>query len=300
VIYIGILFPNALYIQTCQKPHKQAFDYTKLQDLLLTVRSGLDNPSGPIIELTPYFVVNVSSSRGFRNEELITMNTHRLQLTLFALILASSVTAPVWAKKDLPAVNDEGMVLVKNSELATVYTDPNANLGSYKRVMLLDATVAFRKHWQRDQNRGYALKVKDKDMVKIQEDVASVFHEVFTQELVKGGYAMADEPGADVLLVKPAIVDLDVTAPDIASSSLNRSFSESAGEMTLNLELFDSINNEKIAKATDKSRDMWRGHLEWRTSVSNRADARRMMRRWAKGLISDLDEAHASASTTGR
>ena len=224
------------------------------------------------------------------------MNTNRISLSILSLLLSFAAIAPVWAKKDLPAVNDEGMELVKNSELATVYADPGADLSIYNRVMLLDATVAFKKNWKRDQNRGNALKVKDSDMKKIQAEVADVFREVFTKELVDGGYAIADAPGEDVLLVKPAIVDLDVSAPDIRSSTVTRNFSESAGEMTLNLELFDSVTNDKIAKATDRKQDRWRGRLEWRTSVSNRADARRMMTGWAEALRSALDEARASTS----
>ena len=133
-------------------------------------------------------------------------------------------------------------------------------------------------------------------MVKIQEEVAATFREVFTKELVDAGYAMADEPGEDVLLVKPAIVDLDVTAPDIRTPGRTMSYSESAGEMTLNLELFDSLTDDKIAKATDRKRDTYRGWLQWRTSVSNRADAKRMMSGWAKALTSTLDEARSSTS----
>ena len=133
-------------------------------------------------------------------------------------------------------------------------------------------------------------------MEKIQAAVADVFREVFTKELVDGGYEMADAPGEDVLLVKPAIVDLDVSAPDIQSSAVTRSFSESAGEMTLNLELYDSVTNDKIAKATDRKQDRWRGRMEWRTSVSNRADARRMMQGWAEALRSALDEARTSTA----
>ena len=225
------------------------------------------------------------------------MNSTRISLIIITLIFSFTAVSPVLAKKDLPAINDEGMELVKDSDLATVYADPGADLSVYNRVMLLDATVAFKKNWKRDQNRyGNSLKVRDRDMVKIQEEVATTFREVFTKELVDGGYAMADEPGEDVLLVKPAIVDLDVTAPDIQSSSLTRSFSESAGEMTLNLELFDSLTNDKIAKATDRKRDNYRGYLEWRTSVSNRSDAKRMMRGWAKALTSALDEARSSTS----
>jgi hypothetical protein len=229
-------------------------------------------------------------------QELINMNINRIFLIILMLTLSFLPMTSVWAKQNLPAVNDEGMELVKDSKLATVYADPGADLSIYNRVMLLDATVAFKKNWKRDQNRGNPLKVKDRDMVKIQDEVAKTFREVFTKELVDAGYAIAQEPAADVLLVKPAIVDLDVAAPDIHSSTVTRSFSESAGEMTLNLELFDSLTDDKIAKATDRKRDFYRGYLEWRTSVSNRSDTRRMMTGWAKALTSALDEARASTT----
>ena len=222
------------------------------------------------------------------------------KFTITAIILLSGLTAlaPVWAKKDLPAVNDEGMELVKDSELATVYADPGADLGIYKFIWLEDATVAFKKNWQRDQNRGHGLKVRNSDMERIMEDVATLFREVFTEELKKGGYLMAEEAGPDVLTVKPAIVDLDVYAPDIPSASRTYSYSESAGEMTLNLELFDSLTGDKIVKATDRKRDWDRGYMQWRTKVSNRADAKRMMTSWAKAFMSLLDEAKSSTGRT--
>jgi len=218
----------------------------------------------------------------------------KISLAIIALLLSMAATSPVWAKKTLPAVNDEGMELVKDSKLATVYADPGADLSIYNSVMLLDATVAFKKNWKRDQNRGVSMKVKDRDMVKIQEEVAELFQEVMTKELIDGGYTIAETPGEDVLLVKPAIVDLDVFAPDIQNANRSYSYSESAGEMTLNIELFDSITEDKIAKATDRQRDPRRGYVQWRTTVSNRADAKRMMSVWAKALRSALDEARSA------
>ncbi|MCW8925845.1 MAG: DUF3313 domain-containing protein [Xanthomonadales bacterium] len=212
-------------------------------------------------------------------------------LTIIFLVTGLLALTPAWAKKDLPAVNDEGMELVKDSELATVYADPGADLGIYKRILLEDATVAFKKNWQRDQNRGYGLKVRNSDMERITEDVATLFNEIFTEQLTKGGYEITTEPGPDVLTIKPAIVDLDVYAPDVSGASFTRSYSESAGEMTLNLELFDSLTGDKIAKATDRKRDWDKGYLEWRTRVSNRADATRAIRSWAKAFTSLLDEA---------
>ena len=226
------------------------------------------------------------------------MTRKNISPVIIALLAGMMAAAPVWAKKTPPEFNDEGMQLVKDSDLAMVYADPGADLSIYKKIMLMDATVAFRKNWKRDQNRGIAsLRVKDKDMERIQADVAELFKDIMTKELVEAGYEMADTAGEDVLLVKPAIVDLDVFAPDIEGSTRVYSYSESAGEMTLNLELFDSVTEDKIARATDRKRDWRRGYLEWRTRVSNRADARRMITVWAKALTSALNEARSAASS---
>lgn len=226
------------------------------------------------------------------------MNRFNTAMNTVLILAGLALGTSAWAGRDLPEVNDEGMVLVKDSELATVYADPGADLGLYGRIWLEDAVVAFKKNWQRDQNRGHGMKVRNDDMDRITQDVSTLFRDVFTQALTEGGYEIADEAGADVLTVKPAIVDLDVVAPDIQSSSFTRSYSESAGEMTLNLELFDSLTGDKIVKATDRKRDWDRGYMEWRTRVSNRADAQRMMKSWAKAFVALLDEAKASTGNT--
>jgi hypothetical protein len=254
-------------------------------------RTNVKFTTGPMLDLNFYG----GHKRPPDKAGVTIMITNRISLIIISLLLAIAIASPAMAKKKLPEFNDEGMQLVKDSKMATVYADPGADLSIYNKVMLMDATVAFKKNWRRDQNRGVsAMKVKDRDMVKIQEVVAEVFAEVFTKELVDGGYQMADAPGEDVLLVKPAIVDLDVFAPDIQSAGRSMSYSESAGEMTLNIELYDSITNDKIAKATDRKRDNQRGYMQWRTTVSNRADARRMMSGWAKALRSALDEARSA------
>jgi len=223
------------------------------------------------------------------------MNSSKISFAIMALLLTIAAISPVWAKNSQPAVNDEGMELVKDSELAIVYAVPGADLSIYKQIWLEDATVAFKKNWQRDQNRYKSLKIRTSDMERIQHEVATVFREVFTKELLDGGYQMAEEAGHDVLILKPAIVDLDVIAPDVQGSSRSLSFSESAGEMTLKLELYDSVTGDKIAKATDRKRDYRRGYAEWRSSVSNRSDAKRMMTSWAKAFRSSLDEAKLAA-----
>ena len=225
------------------------------------------------------------------------MILNRISFAIAVFVLGIATISPAWSKSK-PAVDSEGMELVKDSELATVYADPGADLSIYNSIWLQDATVAFKKNWQRDQRRtSTRMRVRTSDMERIQDDVATLFREVFIKELTEGGYQLVEQAGEDVLLVKPAIVNLDVVAPDLQSSgSLTRSYSSRAGEMTLNVELYDSLTNDKIARATDRKRDYDRGYAEWRTSVSNRAVARRMMTVWAKALRSALDEARASTT----
>lgn len=224
------------------------------------------------------------------------MQTPKISLIISSLLVAVLAVSPVWANKDLPTVNEEGMELVKDTKMTTIYADPGADLSIYNRIMLEDASVAFKKNWQRDQNRSQrgVSRVKDSDMERIRQDVATLFREVFTAELVDGGYELTDQAGEDVLIARPTIVDLDVIAPDIMNANRTYSYSESAGEMTLVLELYDSRTNDKIVTARDRKRDYRKGYLQWRTSVSNRSTAKRLMSSWARAFREALDDARAT------
>ena len=70
-------------------------------------------------------------------------------------------------------------------------------------------------------------------MERIKTKTKEMFVEVFTEELVKGGYELANERAEDVLIVKPAIINLDVKAPDIVRTTRGGTLGRSAGEMTL-------------------------------------------------------------------
>jgi len=211
---------------------------------------------------------------------------------LASALLAASVS---WAA-DLPAVDEDGMQLVKDTRNTTVYADPGADLGIYKKIWLQDATVSFKKNWQRDQNRSRPFKVTDKDVARIKEDVATLFRQVFEEQLREGGYELVDAAGPDVLLIKPAIVNLDVVAPDTNTPARTEQYSESAGQMTLKLELYDSETNDLIVKASDRKEDFRQGYWEYRTRVNNRAVAQRMMTSWAKALREALDEARVTVT----
>ena len=221
-------------------------------------------------------------------------------LVFFSFLLALAGNLPAAAEDTVPEVSLEGLELVDKSRHGEVYQDPNVDWSAYTHIRLDPATVAFRKNWQRDQNRTQPHKVRDEDMERIKTDLAALFGEVFTEELTgAGGYQLAAENGPQVMRITPRIVDLDVTAPDTATPARTNQYSESAGRMTLKLEIFDSVTGDLIATISDRQEDPRLGWMEWRTRVSNRQDAERMLRRWATDLRERLDAARGESAAAG-
>jgi hypothetical protein len=213
-----------------------------------------------------------------------------------AAILGSSLiigTVPAAvAQEKAPDVTADGLHRVEGSELALVYLKPGASFGGYDKLMILDCFVAFKKRWKAHDPTGRS-KVTAKDMQKIKEYLAAEFRKIFIQELqTKGDYAVVDAPGEDVLLVRPAIINLDLTAPDTMAAGRTRTFSTSAGQMTLYVELYDSATSDLLARVIDSRSGRSSGPIEWRTGMTNRAQAEKILRRWAGVLRERLDEAH--------
>ena len=208
------------------------------------------------------------------------------------------LTAPVGAfaqEQDPSQGTYDGLVLVPDSKVATAYIDPEADFSVYNKIMILDCYVAFKKNWQRDHKRsGSRISVSSGEMDKIKADVAELFREVFTEKLGgDGGYKIVEAAGDDVLLVRPAIIDLDITAPDTMSAGRTRTYTSTAGAATIYIELIDSVTGDTLARAADRkaARNVG-GHMTYSNRITNRADARRMLSSWAELLRDSLDELH--------
>lgn len=129
-------------------------------------------------------------------------------------------------------------------------------------------------------------------MEKIKANLANEFDTVFRETLEAGGYEVVDEAADDVLLIRPAIINLDVNAPDTPRAGRSMSFTSSAGEMTLYIELYDSVTGDMIAKAMDRRIDSTSsGFYTWTNSVSNKVAARKILQGWASILLNALNEA---------
>lgn len=217
--------------------------------------------------------------------------------TLSTVLLISSLFAPgtpCLANDERPVFSIDGLQLIEDSNLALVYARPDADLSQYRRVFITQPDVAFKKNWQHLRKRYDPNTVTAEDMAKIRAELSSLFMEVFSRTLEQGGYEMTTERAEDVLLVKPAIINLDIVAPDMAPNDNVRTYSESAGEMTLYLELYDSVTDDILAKALDRQKDRETGYFRWQTRLTNRAAANRILQVWADVLKEGLDEAQVS------
>ncbi|MCC7258005.1 MAG: DUF3313 family protein [Gammaproteobacteria bacterium] len=209
-------------------------------------------------------------------------------------VIGTGVMTGVAAAGDaeLPAVSHDGLELRPGQGAAVVYVRPGVDFSRYKRIAILECPVAFSKDWEKGSSRG-TQRVSPKDMEKIKGALSAEFLEIFTDELQnKGGYEIVTTGAEDVLVLRPAIIDLVVTAPASMNAGRSYTLSESAGAMTLYLEVFDSVTNQLLARAIDRKAGRGTGTIRWQNSVTNKAEADRVLRRWAGALRARLDDVH--------
>ena len=136
------------------------------------------------------------------------------------------------------------------------------------------------------------MNVTDQDMAIIKSEVASEFKKVFTETLEEGGYEVVTEAGPDVMILRPAIINLEVTAPDPDKPGMRAVIVTNAGVLTLYAELYDSVTSEKFAQVIDREVAGDRGIGYRATRSTNRTALDRALRQWAGQLVERLDEAH--------
>lgn len=211
-----------------------------------------------------------------------------LSIMLAGLVLAFSVFA---AEGEPPAVTVDGLHLVEGTQMARVYAKPDVDLSIYRRIYLVSPQVAFVKDWQRRQNQVSGQTITNDDVQRIKTDLARLFSETFKQELQdKGGYEIVEETGEDVLVVRPAIIDLNIFVPYTPRNRNNRSAIASVGAMTLYMELVDSVTGDKLVKTIDNKYDRSMTSTFRSNKDRNETAARELLGEWAELLRLALDE----------
>lgn len=212
--------------------------------------------------------------------------------------LSLACSSALRAADSPPEMSSDGLRLQKNTGTRLVYVRPGTNFGKYDKVAILDCLVEFDKNWQSNYNSQQVdpnAFVGTDDMNRIKKELAAEFKRVFTRELQSnGGYQVVDSAAPDVLVLRPAIINLRVTQPDLMTPGIDMTVIRSAGSMTLYLELWDSMTNTILARVMDAQADQGLGGPQVANSVTNARAADFILRQWAGALRKALEAARAS------
>ncbi|NJO21282.1 MAG: DUF3313 domain-containing protein [Spirulinaceae cyanobacterium RM2_2_10] len=194
------------------------------------------------------------------NPRLRTVYPLTIVFTLY-IVLHSAAKAD-----NFPDFTHDYLVRVKDPAAADVaYVLPGVDMTVYAKVLLLEPQISFRMGWQQEYNsQNPRNRLTNSDLEKMISRASSLFQEAFVEELEARDYPIVKEAGDDVLIVRAALVNLEVASPDpnrMAGIS-GRTFTRDSSRATLILEIYDSVSRQIIARAIDSidSNDRRRGY----------------------------------------
>jgi hypothetical protein len=194
------------------------------------------------------------------------------------------------------ALSYDGLKQIQVKGIDMAYALPGATLAGYTQFMIEPVAVQFARNWK-PTVPGTNRRLSSDEQEKIRSGVAKIVYDTFIDELKRGGYTLATTAGPDVLDVKPIIVNLYVTAPEVMTAGRTRTFTASAGEMTLVAELADSETGQVVARFLDRRQARSTGNFTLSSGVANAAEARAAATNWAKILRNGLDNAKSIGSS---
>ncbi len=172
---------------------------------------------------------------------------------------------------------------------------PGVSFAPYTKVAILECFVAFQRGFVQNMNADDPLSMTPSTVNRIKTRLAAEFMKVFKQQLTTNGFAVVDDAAKDVLVLRPAIINLEIQAPDPMGQPDQVTLSQTTGQMTLYLELYDSVSSELLARVIDAEQAGGAGGgFGWQTSVGNLFAADQILKRWSDHLELYLRAAQAT------
>jgi len=208
-----------------------------------------------------------------------------------ALILGLVLAAGCAADRPPEEITADGLVRVPSRSAGGVYRAPEASFLQYRRIILEPPSIGFIKDWREKHPE-----VSDAEFARIRAESVHLFRDEFSREFVKRGpYTFADDPAADVLLVIPAIEDLDIVAPDGGVEAGTRTYTNGPVSMKVTGDLRDSLTGKVVGRVTMFQPAERYGFNELRIAnrVTNAHEQRDVFSRWSRLVREALNVAKA-------
>jgi hypothetical protein len=218
----------------------------------------------------------------------------RLTTTLvFAVVLVACTTTPPTIQTGPDAeLSFDGLHKVDNSQADVAWARPDFDISGYTKIWLIGAGIEYRQVKDRGRStmarsQGGPYFIDDKSRAQFEELVGTVFKEEL-EKIEK--YELVDGPGPDVLMIRGGLLDVTSYVPPDPVGGRSVVFLSSVGEATLVLELRDSETGTILARSVDRrAAETIGGTFTRSNSVTNSAEARRLIRFWATRLREGLD-----------
>lgn len=212
---------------------------------------------------------------------------------VFAVVLVACTTAPPTIQTGPDAeLSFDGLHKVDNSQADMAWARPDFDISGYTKIWPIGAGIEYRQVKNRgrtsiDRTRGGPYFIDDKSRAQFEELVGTVFREEF-EKIEK--FELVDGPGPDVLMIRGGLLDVTSYVPPDPVGGRSAVFLSSVGEATLVLELRDSETGTILARSIDRrAAETIGGTFTRSNSVTNSAEARRLIKFWATRLREGLD-----------
>lgn len=230
------------------------------------------------------------------------MNSKVMSLIALLAIAAVGCSAtPQFQTGEDAEVTHDGLTRLDRTVMDTVWARKGADISGFTKIMLEGVGVEYRNVSGPFSGRGgkatSRAATSSRDEFQLDAETRALFEEeigtAFREELARSEvFEIVDEPGPDVLLIRVGLLDVvSRVPPDTVGRS--RIFIDRVGEATLVLEIRDSESNTVLVRAVDRRAAESSMGMRESTRVTNRAEVRRLGRRWGSLLRDGLEAAIA-------
>jgi len=211
-------------------------------------------------------------------------------VVLVALMLSACETiAPSIQTGPDAEVSYDGLNRISGARAEEAWALADLDLSSYSKIKFDGLGIEYRPGGKRGTMAAHG--ATEFNVTEAQKNrLSDLVNEVFTSELSKSSrFALVEEAGDDVLLLQGRLLDVVSHVPP-ASAVRTDIYLRSVGEATLVLELRDSSSNAILGRVVDRRAAESVGKdLVWSNPVSNAAEVRRVVQRWATSFRTGLE-----------
>ena len=223
------------------------------------------------------------------------MNTKLITVLALCAAAIGCTSTPTFQTGEDAEVTFDGLTRMEGTIMDAVWARTDIDLTSYRKVKLDGIGVEYREVSGPYSGRAGSTSASRRNQTEFQlhPDTRALFEEeiggAFVEEMAASEvFEIVEEEGPDVLLIRGGLLDVVSRVPP-ETTGRSRVFIDSVGEATLILEIRNAESHSIYVRAVDRRAAQSGGTMSESNRVTNRAEVRRLGRRWGSMLRSGLD-----------